>query len=422
MSTPTTNQPVRLTKTVVDRITPPAHGQAFVRDTDLKGFAVRITAAGARSFIVEKRIKGHPARRQTLGRYGELTVEQARKLAHQFLGQVAMGEDPVAEKRKQQLRAVTLRQAYHAFGTARKNLKASTLRDYDRFINVIIADWADKPITAFTKAMITKRHRELGETRGKAYANLTLRFLRAVLNFAQATYQDDDGHSVLLENPVAILSQTRAWYPTVRRQTVIKSHQLPAWYQAVLSLKHADQPDSTHTAADYLLLLLYTGLRAREGATLRWEQIDLADRTLTIPDPKNHQPLTLPISNFLYELLTTRQRLATTPFVFAGRDNLGPLVEVKRQVAHITRTSGVPFCLHDLRRTFITVADSLDIPAYAIKRLVNHKMNGDVTAGYIVADVERLRAPMQKISDYLLSTMDPAPDNRVIAFAPLKNR
>ena len=61
------------------------------------------------------------------------------------------------------------------------------------------------------------------------------------------------------------------------------------------------------------------------------------------------------------------------------------------------------FCPHDLRRTFITVAESLDIPVYAIKHLVNHKMNNDVTAGYVIIDTERLRAPMQKITDFLLS-------------------
>ena len=56
-----------------------------------------------------------------------------------------------------------------------------------------------------------------------------------------------------------------------------------------------------------------------------------------------------------------------------------------------------------LRRTFITVAEGLDVSAYALKRLVNHKMTGDVTAGYIVHDVERLRAPMQRVTDHLLS-------------------
>ncbi|CZJ08633.1 phage related integrase [Legionella pneumophila] len=63
------------------------------------------------------------------------------------------------------------------------------------------------------------------------------------------------------------------------------------------------------------------------------------------------------------------------------------------------------FTVHDLRRTFATTAESLDLPAYALKRLLNHKMNTDVTAGYIVRDVERLRKPMQRISDFLVRQM-----------------
>jgi hypothetical protein len=46
----------------------------------------------------------------------------------------------------------------------------------------------------------------------------------------------------------------------------------------------------------------------------------------------------------------------------------------------------------------------LDISAYALKRLMNHKMNNDVTAGYIIGDAERLREPIQRITDYLLKT------------------
>jgi integrase len=68
----------------------------------------------------------------------------------------------------------------------------------------------------------------------------------------------------------------------------------------------------------------------------------------------------------------------------------------------VTAESDVSFTLHDLRRTFATVADALDIPGYAVKALLNHKTGADVTAGYIVVDVERLRKPMQKITDYLL--------------------
>ena len=71
----------------------------------------------------------------------------------------------------------------------------------------------------------------------------------------------------------------------------------------------------------------------------------------------------------------------------------------------------MPFTLHDLRRTFITIAESLDIPGYALKRLMNHKDPNDVTAGYIVSDVERLRGPMQRITEFLVAatTAQPAP-------------
>lgn len=67
--------------------------------------------------------------------------------------------------------------------------------------------------------------------------------------------------------------------------------------------------------------------------------------------------------------------------------------------------SRVPFTVHDLRRTFTTTAKSLDLPAYALKYLLKHKMTHDVTAGYIMRDVERLRKPMQRISGFLVRQM-----------------
>lgn len=77
------------------------------------------------------------------------------------------------------------------------------------------------------------------------------------------------------------------------------------------------------------------------------------------------------------------------------------LVEPKTAVARVVALSGISFTPHDLRRTFITIAEGLDIPAYALKRLLNHKQAGDVTAGYIIPNTERLREPMQRITDFI---------------------
>jgi len=82
----------------------------------------------------------------------------------------------------------------------------------------------------------------------------------------------------------------------------------------------------------------------------------------------------------------------------------------------VTQASGVTFCIHDLRRTFATLAESLDIPGYALKRLLNHADAGDVTSGYLVITPERLREPMQKVCDYVLKSAGLKPSADIIKF------
>jgi integrase len=185
-----------------------------------------------------------------------------------------------------------------------------------------------------------------------------------------------------------------------RRKTVIKAYQLPAWFAAVNDL-------DSGTVRDFLLLSLFTGLRKGEAARLTWDRVDLTDRTLIVADTKNHDDHVLPLPTYLLELLTRRKGKADalperSRYVFPGEGKTGYLIEPRKQIAHVIARSGVTFTPHDLRRTFITLAESLDIPAYALKRLLNHRMSGDVTSGYIVADVERLRRPMQQIEDFIL--------------------
>ena len=161
---------------------------------------------------------------------------------------------------------------------------------------------------------------------------------------------------------------------------------------------------AAQTVGDYLALLLLTGLRRSEGAGLRWDQIDLAARTLRVLDTKNHDDHTLPLSDFLVELLQARAENAKEAiYVFESELTGKPLQEPRNPIARVIRTSGVSFTIHDLRRTFSTVAESLDLSHYALKRLLNHRMTGDVTAGYIGKNIERLRDPMQRITSYILS-------------------
>lgn len=406
---------IKLTKSFVDKATAPTDkDQTFYRDKELKGFALRITSAGTKSFVVEK-IIGKKVRRITLGKYGSLTAESARREAQKLLGQIAGGKDPVAEKQAARVREINVREVFEDYLKTRKSLKPKTIYDYKRVLNLAFKNLSNKPLASITKDKVAKLHDALGKERGEAYANLSMRVLRALFNFAAGQYEDSQGRSLITDNPVKRLSQTRAWYRIERRQTFIKAHELAPWYQGVSQLDN-------EILRDYLLLILFTGLRRQEAAKLNWDQINLRAKTLTIADTKNHETHTLPLSDFLFELLKSRKNSTKSNFVFPGNGAGGYIIEPRKQIAKVIAVSGISFSIHDLRRTFITIAESLDIPAYALKRLLNHKMHNDVTSGYIMTDVERLRRPMQLINDYLLKCMNMIASADVIEIQPNKKR
>lgn len=152
------------------------------------------------------------------------------------------------------------------------------------------------------------------------------------------------------------------------------------------------------------MLILLTGLRREEAASLSWSAIDFKAKTFTITEIKNNTAHTMPLSDYLFDLLKRRKACAVNNYVFPATSATGYINAPAKHWRKLRK-----FLAWNLlsmnRRTFITIAESLDIPVYALKRLLNHKISSDVTAGYVVIDIERLHAPMQLITDYILRLM-----------------
>jgi len=139
----------------------------------------------------------------------------------------------------------------------------------------------------------------------------------------------------------------------------------------------------------------------------------------------------LPMSNYLYGLFQQRRAERMNEYVFPGTGKAGHLVEPQKQLFFIERKTklllndvttqeeldqkiaehsddvvpGIKFCLHDLRRTFITVAESVEISYASLQKLLNHSDGNSVISGYIQITTERLREPMERISRKLLELM-----------------
>jgi integrase len=165
---------------------------------------------------------------------------------------------------------------------------------------------------------------------------------------------------------------------------------------------------------DYLLLVLFTGLRRREAASLRWTDVDLKARTLTIPATRTKpgRKLDLPLTDFVHDLLVARA-IGRTEFIFYAASRSGHLESPQFFLDQVARASGVRVSVHDLRRTYVTVAESCDISPIALRALVNHSFGKDVASGYIQITVEHLREPAQRMTDRLKDLCQVASDRWV---------
>lgn len=384
----------RINKRAVEAIKYPNAGQRFYWDNQLTGFGVKATKS-SKSYVVEGQVC-RKRRRYVIGRVEVFSPEIARKKAITVLGDMANGIDPNQQKRGELAEGITVRSAFDRFFEMKEmksHLAAVTIMGYERTRDKYLAGWANRPLIDITRQMVLSRHRKISDEFGAVTANNVFRHFRSVYNFTTATFDD------FPPNPTVILTQARAWNKEKRRQTVVPAHLLPDWWQAVMR--------EDETARDILLVTLFTGMRRSEVLALNWENIDLLGRTLSIPTTKNGDPLTLPLSDFLHGLFKNRRQLTgNSPWVFPSESASGHIQETKKMTERVSASIVHKFTMHDLRRTYITIAESLDIPHYALKRLLNHRTSNDVTGGYIVINVDRLRDPVERVAAKILELAD----------------
>lgn len=409
---------MKFTKAKLDNLPIPAKSKTYYFADEPVGLGVSVFPSSTKSFIYQGMTKTNKKRRITLGKYGKITLKTAQDLAVEWADKFAKGFDPVIEKQRAKGEAITLGQAADLYimartaAKAKKPIKQSTVNDI-RICMAALEDWQKRPVTNITRSMVQKKHLLLGE-KSPARANLTMRYLRAVLNYISELHADDYGRGLLPSNPVKILSATKQWFDIKSRGGHLLEDQIKPWIQAVMKLNEPPErapgsgkqfPKLVHgdLARDAYLILLLTGLRRAEALGLSWDNVDLEAKTLTIPDPKNREPHTLPLSDYLFDLLTNRRTISKGPLVLSGPDGV-PFKKFRYAKQRIKDATGIELNPHDLRRSFATAAESLNIPYMAVKALLNHKSGGDITRAYIKITPERLRGPMQQITDYFLMT------------------
>lgn len=382
---------IKLNQTTVKELMPPEDKQIDVWDEDVTGFGVRVTPKGKKTFFVLARVNSRLVR-ATVGKSDTMTAETARTKAKKMLVDMQEGHNPNDDIKCRRSGELTIGGVFKTFIETRKdrrqNLTARTQDHYQSVFNLHLEHLKGRHVSELTSSMVQDLHTKIGTTKGTNVANQAIRLLRRLLNFSQGR------HGIPTINPC----KGTEWFKDGRRNVVIKPGDFKRWYDTVDGMEN-------ETARDYLLLLLFSGLRRTEGFCLEWQHIDLYGKTLTIPkeNSKNGEPHALPLSIFLHKLLSDRYERWHKPtgYVFPGWSKTGHIVSMQLALK-LLKNAGLHYTLHDLRRTFITTAEKLNFSQWTVKRLANHKQIDVTGKHYVVYDIDRLRDPMEKISVELL--------------------
>lgn len=404
----------RLSRSTIDKLEAAPGKQISYFDTRLTGFGVKVNTSGTRSYFVQCRVKdrknaaGNPLEIYvSLGRTDVVDFEKAYNKAKTVLENAALGITPddiraqnanlEADKKAaaiaEEAKNVTFGEAFEKYKENRKRLKESTIDTYKKDMDRYIPDWVKVPIRTITGNMVLEKHAEIGK-KSKARADGTMRLVRAVFNHAVHVYE-----GIIDKNPVDKLSAIEGWYNVPRRETYLKPADLAKWLTAVLNL-HYD------TSQDFILLMLFNGSRKTETGMLKWKDINLTTGTAIFRETKTGVVLEVPLSQFIIKRLEARMQYyyaGPDSYVFPSYGECGHITEVRSALQTIKDATGIRVSHHDLRRSFISYCEELEITMFGRKRLVNHAIPLDVTEGYTQFSMEKLREIIERVASFILA-------------------
>lgn len=348
---------INFTKKSIEDLEYPSDGKRQERyyDTKARGLFLLVTEAGMKTFYVRRKIKGK-SELFLLGRFPELSVEQARAKSGAFHAAVTDGKN-IAQAKRAERAELSLGELFDAYvenhlKKSRKTWQAQ-LENFDRSFS----HWKNHKLSSITRADVEHLHMSIGRKRGHYAANRAIDLLRAAYN------KGIQWHMFKGENPAVGISE----FKEQPRERVLQPDEMERFFQAL-------DAETDEKFRHFVALCLMTGQRKSNVLAMRWDDIDFKGKTWTIPGEKmkNGQSLVLALSQSELEVIASHPRLGD--WVFPGSGETGHFVEPKRAWQRLLKRAQIEnLHIHDLRRSLASFMANAGADVSLIRSALNHK-------------------------------------------------
>lgn len=348
-----------LSDLAIRKITPDPKRRTEIWDARLPGFGLRVFPSGVKSFVLVYRHLGRP-RRMTLGRYPVTGLAEARAKALDALKLIDAGTDPQGEAEATgHPERYTFEQAVRSFVKlhCERHNRPVTARDTERILNnQFVSRWAKRDIRELTKTDILKVLDDIVEEGLPSAANHALAAIRKFFNWCVERGMLDASPCLGIKKPA----------PNNTRDRVLDMGEMAAVWKGAELVGYPFGP--------IVKLLMLTGQRRNEVASMQWSQLDFKAKTWTLPAEltKNGRQHVLPLTPQTVTLLRALPRF-TSDYVFPARGENPAFAHFSRGKVKLDALSGVKdWTLHDLRRSAATHLAKLGVAPHVIERILNH--------------------------------------------------
>ena len=348
---------MKLTKSRVDEIKA-CKSERLYWDSELKGFGLRVSPKGRKTFFVQYR-SGNRTRRAKIGTMGPLTPDMARLQARALLGEVASGDDPAEARRRRRLTPnVSALCDRFLDEHVSAHLKPQSQYNYGQVIrDAIKPTLGPLKIPDITRADVTALHQTYKD---RPYqANRILSVLSKMFNLAELWGYRAEG-----TNPCRLIQR----FKENRKERFLSDDELMRLSE-ILSASEAKDDESVFVVAAFRMLIL-TGCRSSEIRYLKWEYV--TSTHLELPDTKTGKR-SIPLPDAAKEILASLPRSVPNPFVFQGTISEQPVTDLGKPWRRIRKKAGLEDVrIHDLRHTYASKAISSGMSLVMVGQLLGH--------------------------------------------------
>lgn len=388
----------KLTKRLIDSLVfegAHPHAKDIRWDAALPGFGVRVNPSGSKMFVIKYRPldkQGTTAdtRLETLGAYGPLTLEEARDLAKDKLGEVRKGKDPMEEKQKI-IAAPTVKELCTIYMERHGKLKKSASEDTRRIDKRLLVSWGNRKARTITSADVARLHQEVAKS-GTYEANRVLALVKVIWKLAK-TWGLLEG---VEGNPADGIKKFRER----KRDRWVKPEEMPRLAAAI-------DLESNPYVRSALWLYLLTGARKSELLQLKWSDLDLERCEARLGDTKAGRIHYIPLSPEALVIIRSLPQLADNPHIFVGHKKGTHLVNVNKAWTRVKTAADIEDVrLHDLRRTVGSWLATSGASLPLIGKVLNHS-NPSTTQIYARLSDDPARAALAEHGKRIMEAAKP---------------